>query len=42
MLLYCREDATAFSDVHDNQVRETEIIDFAILAQELEAQGKLQ
>jgi hypothetical protein len=27
--------------VHDNQVRETEIIDFAILAQELEAQGKL-
>jgi polyhydroxyalkanoate synthesis regulator phasin len=36
------EDATAFSDVHDNQVRETEIIDFAILAQELEAQGKLE
>jgi hypothetical protein len=28
--------------VHDNQVRETEIIDFAILAQELEAQGKLE
>ncbi|VVM18795.1 hypothetical protein BSPWISOXPB_10037 [uncultured Gammaproteobacteria bacterium] len=28
--------------MHDNQVRETEIIDFAILAQELEAQGKLE